>query len=325
MWGRRRDRQRRDDHDRQLVELADLVARTGDGPALVELWSGFGEVDDYRDPRWFQVRLKGSVGLKRLYDRTGDPDHLTKAVESCRDLFGDVPFDDPEWASYATILGRLLQQQSIDQDDLEALRLCLEVHRLVADVTPPEEPKAFARYTDLALSSMVLFQRTGEENAIDEAVDVAWIASGLSDASDPREQVDGLRNLAVALERRWRHRGGLEDHRDSIEAMALAANATPADDPRWEKHFREAGGAFYGWFSQGGSAEEVDGAFQVYRDVAHNHGERVDDLERLAATKSDPGEDVERLRDALTILPTDDPRRETYLERLFAVHARPPR
>lgn len=325
MWERGRERKRRSEHDERLVELADLVARTGDGPALVELWSCFSKIDDYHDPRWFQERLKGSVGLKKLYARTGDPDHLTKAVDSCRDLLADIPFNNPEWAGYATILGRLLQQQSIDQDDLDALRLCVEIHRLVVDVTPPDEPQAFARYADLALSSLVLFERTGDDSAIDEAVDVARVASALSAPSDPREQVNGLRNLSIILATRWRHRGVLTDLRDSTDATALAAAATPADDPRWEKHFREASGAFHCWFTRGGTSAEVDGTFQVYRNLAHRRGERVDALERLAAMTSDPGEDLEGLRDRLTVLPNDDLRRETYLARLVAVHARPPR
>ncbi|MFC9896424.1 tetratricopeptide repeat protein [Nocardia sp. NPDC127579] len=267
-----------------------------------------------------------AIDLLDRYQRSGDSESLSTAVNLLRTAVALTEAEDPEYLSnLATALLHVFDRTGA----LTALEEAIQLSRAAIGTAASPDPGRAWLLSNLGGALQRLYERTGEPASLDEAIEVGRAA--IMEADDPN-RAGYLSNLGAALRLRFETRGDSADLEESVAACREAVAAVPDSDPSLGVHLTNYGLGLLALYERTESAAHLDEAAQVFeiavRSTEQGHRHRASRLNNLAAAllrKAVHDNDsrtlrqaVEVLREATAVNEPDHPDQARYLSNLGA-------
>ncbi len=203
--------------------------------------------------------------LSARFSATGHTDDLDEAIEIMRRV---MALAGPAHLAYQTNLSGALatrfERRGTRPDLDEAIAGLHEAVSTAGEQPPPELPAALST---LGVLVRLLFNRTGEEAAVDLAVKIGRLAADAVPPGHPgRHRV--LSNLAGSLRRRAEYAGEPADFDAAVHVGREAMGCTPVgyDDARQTRV--NLADLLCGRFERCGDLDDLDEAIEIVQDVA---------------------------------------------------------
>jgi CHAT domain/Tetratricopeptide repeat len=148
--------------------------------------------------------------LQTLFEATGDVAALDEAAKAAVSALGSIPEDHPDRIAILGNLGHLwlLRCQLTDDPALldEAVAICRAAVAAASAADTADRPDRAATLSNLSITLMKLYERTGEPGPLREAAKAGRAALAATPADHP-DQVTNQNNLAVILRILAQHAG----------------------------------------------------------------------------------------------------------------------
>ncbi|WP_330288973.1 hypothetical protein [Streptomyces sp. NBC_00576] len=230
-----------------------------------------------------------SDDLRLAYGRTGDPKLLRGSLQAAELAVEVYPVDDVRHAAALSSLCTL-HRLSWERDHSAAdLVKAIDYGRQAVDKSPPGDTELPRHMSSLATALQEAYDRTEDEEAIDEAITLyrgclALMPAG-SGARQGEQRVGQESNLANSLLRKGRVSGDSDVLNEAAEHAHAALRDTPDDHPMHAVRLVDLGGVLLG-LVQNGHPEHLDGAQDMYarglRELPAGHPARAGAQQTLA-------------------------------------------
>jgi tetratricopeptide (TPR) repeat protein len=283
-----------------------------------------------RDAQSVRVLMTLGAALRDHFQLTGDRASLAEAIE-CLDRALSLEPSDSECASAKSNLGVALTTLYAIQGDETALERGIAVLEHANAATPANHQERAVRLTNLANALRERSARTGAQADLDRSITILRQAADSTRASEMRSVI--MSSLGVALMDRYHLDGEPKSLDQAVDALAAAVQSTPSGHGQQSKRMSNLGVALSTRGRLRGTRADVDRAVEcqeaaVAAEVGpelhvrtSNLGAALLNRYRSTGSSADLNAAVAADRLALSLLPDNDPNRDSFLNGLgVALH-----
>ncbi|RYP49514.1 hypothetical protein DL768_004780 [Monosporascus sp. mg162] len=223
------------------------------------------------------------------FKETGDLNDLRMAVSGAEEAVAATPRDHPDRAARLSNLGISLWTRFERTGDVNDLNMAIEKGRKAVEATPRDypdraegltnwefpfgpggeavkatpcdHPDRVGRLINLAASLLTRFQRTGDVNDLNMAIERNEEAVEAVPRDYP-DQADMLTNLAVSFSIKYERTGDLSDLKMAIEKGGEAVEVTPSGHPRQAQMLTNLAISFWRRFERTGDVNDFNMAIE---------------------------------------------------------------
>ena len=252
------------------VALQSHYEQTGDLDAMDEAIEFFKEAIDTTPPQHanrFRYLHGLASALMRLAERTGDLSAVDDAIRMWEVVTVGTPDGHPSKPGRLSALATARHLQFLaDPADTAPLKSGIEILRDARTLVSPGHAQYAMLATNLGALLLSLFDHTGAEDALDEAIALSRDAA---DAAPPGHSEQGMlrSNLGVGLVHRARLSDDADDAREAAALLESALELISPDDPGRAQTLFAQGSAYARAFELGDSQALLSG-LTAFRDAA---------------------------------------------------------
>jgi hypothetical protein len=170
-----------------------------------------------------------AMNLVARFNREGDMNDLSRAIEATNMAANATPHDHPDRAVMLSNLGVSLGTRFDCIGDIDDLTRAIDVAGMAVNATPQDHPNRARHLSNLGNRLGTRFNRTGDTNDLDRAIEVTEMtAKALS--QDHPDRAAMLSNHGIWLGARFDRAGDLEDLSRAIAITETAINTMLQDD-----------------------------------------------------------------------------------------------
>jgi tetratricopeptide (TPR) repeat protein len=172
-----------------------------------------------------------ALGLLVEYERTHDPETLSRAVEAYRELTDLLSRRDPDRAACLSNLGVALLRLVERTGDVTVIEEAAAAGRQAASIVPPDDPEFLVRQYNASQLLIRLFELSADLTILPDAARAARKALGAVGAEQP-DRADMLLPLGDTLKSVYEWLGELSDLQLAVTAYRSARAALPPGNRR---------------------------------------------------------------------------------------------
>lgn len=266
--------------------------------------------------------------LRMMFEQTGNPADLTKAIELARSVVASANPRDPDYARHLTHLANALQTRFMVNSDAADLDDILALRRRAANAPSARAADRTSLLANLATTLMLRFEYAAQPADLDEAIGLAELLPGPL-PGDPSGA--GLTaNLVIGLRFRAKLTGTTADLDRAVTMARSVLDTAPEHAPHRSRLELAFGAALINRFERTGAGEDLEDGIAALSSAAAS--DQVNALEHASCLSTlgaalvlrflrvgeigDLADAVEFLREARQITPPDYPDRRSILTNL---------